>query len=262
MMKSQQRKEQKRRLLIRAFESTAALLLALLVWQLAAMKIGEQILLPTPLSVLQRLSTALAERDFLETLLYSLTRIAGGFFCGFLLGILLAALAAASHTVEVLLRPYLFTIKSVPVASFIVLALVWLSSAHLSLFISFLMVLPIVYTNVLEGIRHTDKGLLEMAEVYRLGFGRRVAYLYVPSVKPYLLAACRVSLGLAWKAGIAAEIIGIPDGSLGMKLYIAKLWMETDALLAYTVIIVLASIAFEKLVLFCMKMIFRLWERL
>lgn len=248
--------------LFRLFENLLALALALLVWQLAALKINEPIILPTPLRVIERFFQLFSEGGLPERILFSLTRIAQGFFGGLCVGLLLAVLSSASHTVEVLLRPYLFTIKSIPVASFVVLALFWFTAGPIARVISFLMVLPIVYTNVLEGIKAADPAMLEMAEVYRMNFRRRLVYLYVPTVKTPLLSACRIALGLAWKAGIAAEIIGIPDGSLGERLYLSKIWVETDTLLAYTLVIIAVSLLFEKLVLLFMRLLFRLWEKL
>lgn len=247
---------------LRILENTAALLLALLVWGIAAHAIDEPIILPSPKRVLYRFFILFTESELFGAIAFSLSRIALGFAGGLCIGLLLAVLSSASHTVEVLLRPYLFTAKAVPVASFVVLALFWFSSGPIALVISFLMVLPIVYTNVLEGIKATDHSMLEMAEVYGLSFRRRFVYLYVPSIKTPLLSACRIALGLAWKAGIAAEIIGIPEGSLGEKLYLSKVWVETDSLLAYTLVIVTVSLLFEKLVMLGMRFLFRLWEKL
>ena len=165
-------------------------------------------------------------------------------------GLALAALAAALRWVEVLLRPLMLTIKSIPVASFIILALMWLRSAgNLAVFISFLMVLPVVYTNTLAGIRETDARLLEMAAVFRVPPAKRVRYLYVPAALPYFRSACTVGLGLCWKSGVAAEVIGITSGSIGEALYNAKILFSTAELLAWTVVIVLLSLAFERLFL-------------
>ena len=247
---------------IRICENGAAILLALLVWHLAALKLDEPIFLPTPSTVFLRLVDIVGLSEFWSSVLFTLGRTAVGFFCGFLLGLALAVFAARSHIVEVLLRPYLFTVKSIPVASFVVLALVWFSSERLSFVISFLVVLPIVYTNIREGIQNTDPSMLEMATVYRLGFGRRLAYLYIPAIKPYLLSACRIAIGLAWKAGIAAEIIGMPDRSLGINLHLSRIYMQTDAVLAYTVMIILISLLFEKCVLLFLKTAFHFWEKL
>ena len=124
------------------------------------------------------------------------------------------------------------------------------------------MVLPIVYTNVLEGIRHLDPKLTEMAAVFRVPWRRRFLYIWLPQLKPYIFSACRLSLGLAWKAGIAAEIIGIPDGSIGEMLYQAKVYYNTADLFAWTIVIVAVSVIFEKAVLFIIGRIYRGIEKL
>ena len=148
-----------------------------------------------------------------------------------------------------LLSPLVAAVKAVPVASFIILALVWLSSRSLSFFIAFLMVFPPVYLNVLEGIRQTDGKLLEMAKVFRVPLWRRMRGIYLPAVLPYFRTAVSLGLGLCWKAGIAAEVIGLPRGSLGEKLYNAKVYFMTPDLFAWTAVIVMVSVVFEKLFL-------------
>lgn len=241
---------------------SAAVLLALLVWQTAAMALDQKILLASPVDVAGRLGTIWREPGFWGTIWFSFRRIALGFLIGFAAGTVLAVIAGRFKIVETLLWPYMITIKSVPVASFIVIALVWLSSKQLSAFISFLMVLPIIYTNVLTGVKNTSRKMVEMAKVFRLNWVRRMLYINMPQVKPYLLSGMSISLGLAWKAGVAAEIIGIPDGSLGEMLYEAKAYLNTVDLFAWTVIIVLISILFEKAVTGLAKLGFRGLERL
>ena len=128
--------------------------------------------------------------------------------------------------------------------------------------ISFLMVFPVIYTNVLSGIRNTDPQLLEMAQVFELPASRRIRYIYVSQVLPYFRAACSLALGLCWKAGVAAEVIGIPDGSMGEKLYSAKIYLDTPDLFAWTLVIVLVSLAFERLFLALLDRIVARLERM
>ena len=214
--------------------NTLAVCFWLCAWQAASVCIGQKLILVSPLEVCGALLALLPTADFWQTAL----------------GLALAALAAALRWVEVLLRPLMLTIKSIPVASFIILALMWLRSAgNLAVFISFLMVLPVVYTNTLAGIRETDARLLEMAAVFRVPPAKRVRYLYVPAALPYFRSACTVGLGLCWKSGVAAEVIGITSGSIGEALYNAKILFSTAELLAWTVVIVLLSLAFERLFL-------------
>ena len=221
--------------------------LALCVWQAGAAALGNDLLLVTPVAVARRLGELLLTADFWATL---------GFLIALALAAILAALAAAVPFIETLLRPYVAAIQSVPVASFIVIAFLWLSARRLSTFIAFLMVFPVLYTNLLQGIRAADRNLLEMADVFRLSPGRRVRCIFLPALRPALFAGCRVALGLCWKAGVAAEVIGVVARSVGGKLYDAKAYLEIADLFAWTVVIVAVSALFERVFLFLLGKIF------
>ena len=177
-----------------------------------------------------------------------------------MLGVLLAVAAGRLRVLEMLLWPYVTAIKSVPVASFIIICLIWLNTSQLAVFISFLMVFPVIYSNTLQGIRSADPALLEMARLYRVPFSRRLGYIYVPQVKPFLLSGCSVALGMSWKSGVAAEVIGVVGGSIGERLYESKVYFQTADLLAWTVVIVICSVGFEKLVLWLLRRCFAAWE--
>ena len=226
-----------------------AVLVWLAVWQLGAMAIDQKIILVSPIDVLARLVKLLPTMGFWQTIAYSLLRITLGFLLGVAAGTVFAALSARFRRVEELLAPALLAIRSIPVASFIILALILFSSRNLAVLISFLIVLPIVYSNVLSGIRAADRGLLEMAQVFRIPAARRLRYVYLPQVMPYFQSACGSALGLSWKSGIAAEVIGMPDGSIGEQLQQAKIYLDTPDLFCWTLVIVLVSLAFEKIFL-------------
>ena len=148
-----------------------------------------------------------------------------------------------------LLAPGVAAAKTVPAASFIILALVWLDARTLPLFISGLMVFPPVYLNVLEGLRQRDPRLQEMARLFRVPFLRRLLGLDLPQVLPYFRASASLALGLCWKAGAAAEVIGLPPGTIGERLYMAKVYLQTPDLFAWTIVIVALSVLFERLFL-------------
>lgn len=243
-------------------EKLAPAAFALLVWQVSAMLIGESLLIVTPIAVVKRLFSLFTEADFFTSIGYSFLRIVAGFLAGLIAGTIMASVAGKFHLAEIMFRPFIATIKSVPVASFIILCLIWLSMGTLSSFISFLMVLPIIYSNILQGIKSTDRKLLEMADIFRLGLFRRIVFIYLPQLKPYLVSACSVAMGLAWKSGIAAEVIGVSNGSIGEKLYEAKIYYTTADLFAWTFIIVVLSIGFEKLFLYLIKKFYAGLERL
>lgn len=230
-------------------KKVGAALLALTFWEIAALLIHQRILLVTPVAVARRLCTIWRVEGFARAIWFSFYHIAGGFLLGLILGCLLAYLAAKHPVVETLLCPWMAMIKSVPVASFVVICLIWLSARNLSVFISFLIVIPIIYQNVLEGLRAENREMQEVATVFQLPWRKRFRYIELPKIRPFLLSACRVTTGMAWKAGIAAEIIGVPNGSIGKMLYTAKIYLDTDDLLAWTVIIVVISVVAEKVFL-------------
>lgn len=238
-----------------------AVVFALGLWQLAATVIDLPILLVSPTEVLVRLTTIWQTENFLNSIWFSFYHIAGGFLLALLLGVLLAALSARCPWVETLLWPFMVSIKTVPVASFVVICLIWLSAQNLSVFISFLIVLPVVYGNVLEGIKSEDKAMLEVGKVFGMPFLKSVLYIHLPQLKPFIMSACSTALGMAWKSGVAAEIIGTPDGSIGKQLYYAKIYLDTDDLLCWTLIIVIISVLFEKLFMLGLRSFYRRLER-
>jgi NitT/TauT family transport system permease protein len=164
-------------------------------------------------------------------------------------------LTARSRFAEALLAPLRAIVKASPVTSFILLALLWLSSDMVPLFISFLMVVPMVWTATAEAILQTDSRLVEMGRVFGLGRWQIVKKIYVPSVLPQFLAACTTSLGFAWKSGVAAEIIALPQKSIGYMLYQSKLRIETVDLFAWTLMIVALSMLLEWLLVQSMRRI-------
>lgn len=246
----------------RKLQRAGAILFALALWQIAALLLDQKLLLVSPIAVAQRLLTIWREQNFFSTIWFSFCRIVFGFLLGFIIGTVLGILSGRLKLLENLLWPFVITIKSVPVASFVIISLIWLSSSQLSVFISFLMVFPVIYANVLEGIKSTDAKLLEMASLYRLPFRKRLLYIHLSQLKPFLLSGCSVALGLSWKSGIAAEVIGIPNGSIGEMLYESKIYFNTADLFAWTIIIVLISIVFEKLFMKGLKTFFARLELL
>ena len=232
---------------IKTWQRAGAVVLALSVWQAASWAVGSALLLPGPVTVLGRLCALAVTAAFRRAVAFSFCRIAGGFALALVLAFVLALAAGRWPVVEVLLRPYVLAIKAVPVASFIILALIWMRTSALPLFISFLMVFPILYTNVLAGVRAADRELAEMARVFRIPLLRRIRCITLPQVAPYFRAGCALGLGLCWKAGVAAEVIGMPVPSIGERLQQAKVYLDTPELFAWTLVIVLISVGFEKL---------------
>ena len=218
----------------------------LLLWQLASMAVGLPLLLPSPLAVLLRLGQ-LCTGDFWLTVASSLLRILLGFLLGVLFGTALAGLCWRFRLIDALARPLLGVLKSTPVASFIILALVWVKTTWLATVISFIMVLPLIYANVREGIDSADRQLLEMAQVFRLSRRKTFRYCYLPAILPFFLSAISSALGFAWKSGIAAEVLGRPARAIGSQIYDSKIYLETPDLFAWTLVVILLSVLLERL---------------
>ena len=239
-----------------------AVFLALLLWHIVAVTLDLGFLLVSPIEVAGRLLTIWFDPVFWPTVANSLLRLVLGFSLAFTAACLMATIAGRFPIVEILLWPYIVTFTSVPLISFIIIFLIWLSSSQLAVFISFLVVFPVIYSNVLEGIKSTDPLLLEMARLYRVPWGRRILFIYLPNIKPFLVSACSISVGMAWRSVVAAEVLGIVDGSVGEKLYMSKIYLETCELFAWSAIIVLISTVLGKLFMFALGKAFARLERI
>ena len=237
----------------RRIQILAASVFWLGVWQAAAVAIGQEVFLVSPVQAIGTLVELLPQAEFWQRIGFSAGRILLGFGLGVLSSAVLAVAAEKWEWVDALLAPVMQLVKATPVASFIILALVWVSGSSLSVLISFLMVLPVLYSAVRTGIGSADRQLLEMAQVFRLPLGRRLRAVWLPAVLPAFRQGCPVALGICWcmgcKSGVAAEVIGLPDGSIGDALYRAKITLSTGELFAWTFVIILLSAVFEKLFL-------------
>lgn len=224
-----------------------AVLFWLAVWQVTANMVGQDLILPSPASILRQMCRLLVQPDFWNAALYSFVHIVTGFSVALAIGTALAVLSYRSGIIKILLSPLIAGIKSVTVASLVILFLVWFSAERLSVTVSVFMVFPVIYTSVLKGLEEVDSGLLEMARVFRVPAVKKVIYIYTSQVLPYFESAGVSALGLAWKSGIAAEVIGLPKNSIGENLYESKIYLNTVNLFAWTVAIIILGFISEKI---------------
>jgi NitT/TauT family transport system permease protein len=231
----------------RLLKKAAIAVFWLALWQLLAALVNNKVLIVGPYETLLALIDMLPTAAFWRAVLNSLLRITAGFCIGGLLGVLLAFCACFSPLLREVFSPFVSAMKAVPVASFVILVLIWAGSAMLSLFVTTVVVLPILYINTLEGLLATDRKLLELAAVYHMPFPARLRGIYLPQLRPHLVGAAQLACGMAWKSGVAAEVIGQPLTSLGNELYRAKIYLETDRILAVTAVTVFLSWLLERL---------------
>ncbi len=244
----QQKSFLKSPLAVTIITATAATALWLGIWAFASYRVGYDFILPSPLSVLKKLFQIITEKGFFVTVALSLLRVLSGFILGALAGLTGAFLSYLLLALKVFLAPLIRIVRATPVASFILIAVLWIPSGSVPVFIAFLMVFPIVYSNVLTGLENVDVRLLETAEAYRFSMRKKITLLYLPSALPYFISAALTSLGLAWKSSVAAEVLCVTKNSVGEKLYLSNLYLESAELLAWTVTVVLLSVGMEALV--------------
>lgn len=217
------------------------------VWQVAAWAVDLPLLLPGLGQVIKTLGDLIRQGDFWLLVGLTLGRVLLGFLLGALVGFLLAVGTFFVPVLDVVLSPMIRVIRAAPVASFILLTMLWIESHFVPAFIASLMTIPIVWENVCQGFAHTDKELLEMAQVFSMGRCKRFFLIYLPSSMGYFRAALMTSMGMAFKSGVAAEVLCQPKLAMGTQMYYSKIYLETEKLFALTAVVVLLSIAMEKL---------------
>lgn len=218
----------------------------LLLWQLASVAVAQQLLLPSPLSVVQTLGGLVVTPEFWSITAQSLMRIGVGFLAGVVVGTATAFVTTRWSSAEVLIAGPLRIIRATPVASFAILALVWIPSGGVPAAIVFAMVTPLVWDTIAAGLRQRDRQLLEMAEVFAFSRWDRLRRVELPGLRPYFVTASTNAMGLAWKSGIAAEVISHPDWAIGSSLAEAKVYLETPTVFAWTVVAVTLSLLLER----------------
>ncbi len=216
-----------------------------LLWVIISAAVGNRWIFPSPVDTLQALGRLAGTQTFYLAILGSLLTIIAGFLAGNIAGFVIGVASGLSDRVHSFVKPGMSLIKAAPVASFIILILIWLGKAITPAVTAFLIVLPVVWQNVVAGIHSADKKLLETAQVFKLSRFKKMRYIYLPSAMEGYIAAVRTSMGFAWKAGVAAEVLSGTSRTLGGMIYRTKLSIETPELFAYTIVVVAISIAAE-----------------
>lgn len=235
----------KKTLSVRALTRCAPVAFWLVVWQVASMLDSSGILLCGPLDALFALYRLSSTQTFWSSIWFSTLRIVAGVLLGYIIAGVLAAASWHTSTVRILLQPALLAIKSTPVACVVVILLIWTGAANVSVITVLLLVVPAIYFALCAGLDNMDAGQRDLFEIFGARGRRRFFALIWPAILPYLEAASSTVLGMSWKAGIAAELIGVPAGSLGERIYQAKLLLETPDLFAWTFCVICLSWLFE-----------------
>lgn len=220
----------------------------LLVWQAASSLLARQLILPGPLTVVKRLVELVATGSYWQTILFSLLRIMTGYFLGIIFGVILAVATCSSKWLDALFSPLIRIVRATPVASFIILAMLWLPKTGVAVLMAALMVVPVIWENLYQQFHSVDKKLVEVGTVYRFSGFKKWKVIYFPAMKAGFRAACLSGMGLGWKSGIAAEVLSQPRIAIGTNVYNAKVYLETADLFAWTITVIILSFVLEKVV--------------
>ena len=225
----------------------------ILVWEAASLLVGSPILFAGPIDTVLSLVSFVPDPAFWEALALSFAHILAGFLAGFAVALVLGFLSHRYRLMRELLAPFFDALKSIPLVCIIVLLLLWVGSKKVSGLAVFLAVFPAVYFSMLEGLDAQDPKLRELLHAMQTSGMRIFLADTWQQLLPFLLGTARNVCGMAWKAGVAAEVIGTPRGTIGEAVYQSKLLLETADLFAWTIAIVAASWACERVFLALLK---------
>lgn len=223
------------------------------IWELFTRLVDNSFLLVGPVEAFRHIFLLMEKAAFFRILSFSSFRILSAYFLAFILALTLALFSYRHKFFENLIQPPLFLLRSLPVASFVIILLFFIGRANLSFFISFWMSFPIFYFNFLEGLKKLDQDVLEMARVFRFSPWNRFRYILIPGIYPQMLSSAKLAMGLSWKSGIAAELIGQVRNSIGYQLMEAKVSLDMGEVFAWSIIMIALSKSFELLVLYVLK---------
>ncbi len=230
------------------------------VWQLVAMEVGEGLILPSPIAVLFRLGILMTDMEFWHIAGYSLGRILLGMSLGVVLGAIIAILIFLMPLLDWILTPAIQVVRATPVVSFILLVLLWTKRDLVPAVAAALMVFPVVAGNVVQGLQETDPKLIELGKSLRFPLLKQGILIYLPSCLPYFFSAVITSMGLSWKAGVAAEVICLPTLSVGREMSDARIYLQTADLFAWTLVVITLSICLERILAALLGRITRRWQ--
>lgn len=228
------------------FPTLLSLLILIINWKIVSEIVDSEMILPSPKVTWISFMALLKSKTFLKTVMATVIRGLSGFLLSCILGLGVGILTGISQFLEKVMEPFLIMIKSTPVMSIIILALIWFETDHVPIFVSFLVAFPIICTNVSEGIKSVDQKIIQMAKIYHVKKWRILLEIYIPSIVSFFIAGLSTAMGIGWKAVIAAEVLSQPKFAIGTSLYLSKIYIETENVFAWTMVAIILSFLFEK----------------
>lgn len=220
----------------------------IILWKILSVFVGKEVIVPSPESTFHKMVQIIMGKDFFVIVLSTIIRTLVSFFLSLVLALILGLLSFISKRVSFVVDPIVSIIRSTPTMAIIILALIWLGGEKSPIFIGFIVVFPILYSNVVEGFNNIDVNLIEMAKIYDVSKKEIVTNIYIPSIRNYLLAGINAALGLNFKVMISAEVMGQPKYAMGTNLFIQKINLEMSGVFAWAIILILIATFFDFIV--------------
>ena len=230
------------------YVSLASVIFMLAVWKILALHFDSDFILPSPEKTLVTTLNLFGDSKFLTTVGTTILRGLAGFVLSGILGVGLGVIAGINPHFNAFLRPMLVTIRSTPIIALILLALIWLNPGSVPVFIAMLTMFPFICTNVTDGIKNVDTDLVEMATFYRISRNRIIRELYIPAILPFIISGASSAMGIGWRAIITGEVLSQPKYGIGTLMQAAQTFLNVDAVIAWTIVAVLISYGFEKVI--------------
>ena len=228
--------------------SIAGILLLFLVWKIISLFAGSEQIFPSPGRTLLAVFHVFGRDGFWPSLMLTISRGLSGFFISLIMAFLIGIPAGINRSVYLLINPFMVAVRSTPVIALILLAIIWLGNERVAVFIAVLTMFPIMATNIIDGIRHVDKSLIEMGKIYGIKRGRMIREIYIPSILPFTISGISTALGFGWRAIIIGEVISQPRYGIGTQMQNAQIYLQVSELIAWTLIAIVISYMFEGIV--------------
>lgn len=223
------------------------------LWKVGSLLISRELILPSPEQTVVAVCKLFMQDEFVTIVGTTVLRGITGFFIAFVLAIALGLAAGINNAFYAFLKPILVVIRSVPVISFILLALIWLDVDQVPVFIALLTMFPFICTNVIDGIRNVNPKLLVMAKVYRVKKQHIIQGIYLPAISPFIFSGAASAMGFGWRAIIIGEVLSQPKYGIGTFMQNAQTYLLVDRVIAWTIIAILLSYLFDQLIRFAEK---------
>ena len=217
----------------------------LLLYHILYIYINNDIYIPSMLAILKEIASIFTDKETLIDILYTLYRMLIASSISILAGVIIAIICASKTYIFEFIKPAMAILKTTPSIVMILIALIWFDAESLPVIICIAMCLPIMFSNIVYGIIDIDKVYLDFAKVYNIKKKNVYRYLYTSLLKPHFISGVNTIIGISFKLIIATEILAQPDYGIGKRIYDSKLYIKTDDMLAWTVVVIVVSLVIE-----------------